>query len=187
MPSPRLRARRRRQDVVGRPHWLAFAKGPERGGPWGALGNCNDLKMVHWILDDMQSAWNSVKGILLAHWIDRNPGTRPWAWWQFSAPERHRRILSEKKYSLLSEPEPECTKVQAVRRTIIRFGLCGSWSAADMTDGLPVCESEYAYLARLGLLTAPEKQIAPSEFPATDKEELRPWQRDLESWLPLNL
>jgi hypothetical protein len=32
--------------------------------------------------------WNEIKATELAKWIKERPGTRPFAWWEFDAPER---------------------------------------------------------------------------------------------------
>lgn len=42
--------------------------------------------------DAMREAWEALRDELLQEWIAEKPGSRPWAWWTFDAPERRRRI-----------------------------------------------------------------------------------------------
>ena len=42
--------------------------------------------------DELQAAWEALRGRLLAEWIAENPGARPYAWWAVDAPERRPRI-----------------------------------------------------------------------------------------------
>lgn len=186
MPSPRLRTRRRR-DRITVEHWLALGRYPSFGEPWHVeLRRApKPLDYVEAILADMRRVWGMIGKNLTAHWIRHNPGTRPWAWWMFDAPEKHRRILSGAEYEIL-QSKPESTEEEAVKRMAIDFGLCGVLSVRDMTGPRIVCESEYAYLKRLDLLTAAEKRIPESKFPATTEEEDSTF-RDDESWLPQNL
>lgn len=182
MPSPRLRSRRRRDCVTAR-HWMVFARGPKFGDPWRLELNRvkgDDIEALELILADMQRVWDSVKKGLLAHWIRHHPGTRPWAWWQFEAPEKHRRILSGPGYRSLAPDSPCC---ETMKRTAIRFGVCAL--LGPEAEWKNICESEWAYLKRLGLLTEEEKKIPASEFPTTNEDEV--WHRDDEDWLPGNL
>lgn len=181
MPSPRLRVRRRRECVTAK-HWLALGRGPKWFDPWAALNNVDyrDLQAIETILADIRRVWDAVKKSLLAHWIRHSPGTRPWAWYMFDAPEIHRRVLKGPGYSLLTANDEFA---EARRRVCIRFGVSGSLSVQDMQNP-SVCESEWAYLQRLDLLTKEEKRIPASEFPTTNEDEA--WHRD-EDWLPPNL
>jgi hypothetical protein len=40
----------------------------------------------------MRAEWNELRDSLLAKWIADRPGTRPWGWWAFDAPERRRTV-----------------------------------------------------------------------------------------------
>jgi len=42
--------------------------------------------------------WNVVRGDELPRWIKERPGTRPYAWWCFDAPERRPDGESEAAY-----------------------------------------------------------------------------------------
>ena len=53
-------------------------------GTDGPSGECN--------VDAMHAAWLDLRDKLLRQWIAEQPGTRPYAWWRFDAPEPRRRI-----------------------------------------------------------------------------------------------
>ena len=42
-----------------------------------------------------RNSWLQYEGELLARWAVQHPGTRPWAWWRFSAPEGRRQVSGE--------------------------------------------------------------------------------------------
>jgi len=128
----------------------------------------------------MRRVWELVGKNLLAHWIRAFPGTRPQAWWWFERGfDEHRKVLSGVGYDRVLSGVTE-----GWRRIIIQFGVCGAWGTQE--EARTVCESEYGYLQRLDLLTAAEKKIPASEFPASTEEEDKRF-RDDESWLRLNL
>ena len=41
-------------------------------------------------MDHMQAAWSEARGHVMKTWIKKHPGSRPYAWWAFDAPERRR-------------------------------------------------------------------------------------------------
>lgn len=82
--------------------------------------------------DELLAAWDGNREEYLAAWVDARPGTRPWAWWRFEAPEP-RRIVSGR-----------------ARVAGEFFGLPDMATPGEM---VAVYESEAAYLERLGLLT----------------------------------
>jgi len=136
----------------------------------------------------MRKGWKVLRGELLPKWIAEHPGTRPYAWWVFDAPERRRRIgtmhprcpgkdrhtLSESDYELVEDGKshpfanPERTaKVDNWRR---QYPDVAGRDAYSLHRGVPACllvrddfyaryESEAAYLHRLGLLTESERAI----------------------------
>ncbi len=62
-------------------------------------------------VEAMWEAWITLRDELLPQWIAENPGTRPYAWWQFDAPERRQRIGTRRYLYPLAEidhmtPEP---------------------------------------------------------------------------------
>jgi hypothetical protein len=99
---------------------------------------------------------------LLDEWIDRYPGTRPWAWWAFDAPER--RQVTDGDYHPFDHPDREA-HIAAMRE---RFG--GGWCphvyalwfgrprvVTCKADDARTYEPQLAYLQRLKLLTADER------------------------------
>jgi hypothetical protein len=40
----------------------------------------------------IRAAWAALQSTIMPAWIQRRPGTRPWAWWKFEAPERRRTV-----------------------------------------------------------------------------------------------
>ena len=50
------------------------------------------VQQVKDVLVEMRELWYFEIGTMLPDWIAENPGTRPWAWWKFDAPERRKRI-----------------------------------------------------------------------------------------------
>ena len=97
-------------------------------------------------------AWERHRDELLAYWTGTaaageyrgdlgeprpgGPGTRPWAWWTYDAPEEERRITGE------GEPVPGAP---------LAFGVPTQWLRLDLDDR-PVPEAEQTYLERHGLL-----------------------------------
>lgn len=54
---------------------------PSLGGMGSELGD-----------DILAPCWEELRDELLNEWIMERPGTRPWGWWRYDAPERRRRI-----------------------------------------------------------------------------------------------
>jgi len=48
--------------------------------------------------DRMYRDWLRVRESMLAEWIQENPGTRPYAWWEFEAPEPRGETESEREF-----------------------------------------------------------------------------------------
>ena len=86
---------------------------------------------------DLEAVWQAKRDALLAEWLRRTPGTRPWGWWQFSAPRWNRadlprrcRDLGDDYLRWLCEP----------RRRVGGTGtrLCEALNSAPVHDfGLP--------------------------------------------------
>lgn len=140
-------------------------------------------------VDAMREAWEALRGELLPKWIAEHPGTRPYAWWVFDAPERRRRIGTMRPLYPVKEidhmtPEPHCelvedgkphpfdnpernAKVDEWRRT---YPDVANRAAYKLYFGKPSClmtaddfeaayESEAEYLDRLELLTDDERAV----------------------------
>jgi hypothetical protein len=97
---------------------------------------------------EVREAWADHGAAILADWIRARPGTRPWAWWRFGAPEPRRCIVGEE----------------------LLVTLTGDWYWRDHFgepaftqarprgyEGLPEVEGQGAYLVRLGLLDPGER------------------------------
>ncbi|WP_033336892.1 hypothetical protein [Thioalkalivibrio thiocyanodenitrificans] len=48
--------------------------------------------------DRMRLDWQRHRDVLLPEWIKANPGTRPYAWWKFDAPEPRPEAEAEREY-----------------------------------------------------------------------------------------
>ena len=80
------KSRRRRRRSHDAPAWLlerlasghdfAFLDGREQGA--GST--------------ELAAAWERLRTVIVVDWIRERPGTRPWAWWAFDAPEPRRQI-----------------------------------------------------------------------------------------------
>lgn len=116
--------------------------------------------------EERRALWEERRDELMGEWIQEEPGTRPWAWWEFDAPERRRRIdgkphpfdnptrEAEIRERAAENPEPvhdaTCLWYGCPRFMIVLPGR-------DMDDFEAVYESQREYLDRLGLLTADER------------------------------
>jgi hypothetical protein len=89
--------------------------------------------------DELAEAWEDLRDELVAEHIAQEPGTRPWAWWRWEAPEPRRQISAG--------PEP-----------VLDHGL---WFGKPRCyRGVPpsnMFESEADFLDRLNLLTSAER------------------------------
>ena len=83
-------------------------------------------------VERMKAAWMELRDELLPTWIEQHPGTRPYAWRRFEAPEPRRQV----------SPGPES------------FGCPLSFRGIPH-DGM--FETEAEYLERLGVLTPVEE------------------------------
>lgn len=93
--------------------------------------------------------WEQYRRKIMPIWIDVLPGCRPWAFWEYDAPERRKAIEGVCIYTR----RPDTYKRYS-------FGIP---TLADYEpDGTPIdatYESEADYLARLDLLTEQEKAL----------------------------
>jgi hypothetical protein len=88
---------------------------------------------------------DEVKADILKTWCRQHPGSRPWAWWRFEAPEPRRRVGGQGEQQAGIHDEGA-------------FGLPGYWNEETLdADDPPVFESEASYLERHGLLTTSER------------------------------
>ena len=65
----------------------------------------------------IKSAWADLGSDIMARWIVEHPGTRPWAWWQFDAPEPRKEDETEaaclQRRGLLTKAESDALLVRA--------------------------------------------------------------------------
>jgi hypothetical protein len=182
MPTKRKRVSRLHQVTEVSPAlWHYLRTGDYAGGP-----GCLDL----FFMDERAfgDAWQAVRDSLLGEWIPERPGTRPWAWWQFEAPEARRRLGGTgNRWADVHGDD---------RKQRFLFGLPTDWLSQSLVDyyngrGLvqkdrncwnldykegafpfvgvdandpPRFESEAAYLQRHGVLTKPELKLPQSAF-----------------------
>ena len=116
--------------------------------------------------DPVKAAWDKIGDIIIAEWIKRRPGTRPYCWWVFSAPEPRRRIGGR------GTPGHE----KLPFRPSYKFGVPDNWVGdiyvrwyshknIEIPYPLepPTFESQAAYLDRHGLLTDDELEVLPAD------------------------
>lgn len=135
---------------------------------------------------ELRAAWEAQRAAILAEWLARVPGTRPWAWWRLDAPEPRQRLggtgdpfgdevsfgvsvywFTPRLRDALTETDEHGRPVKArpsYRRrgkvlTIERDMEPVPFDAHDP----PVYESEAAFLRRHGLLSARETKVLRDE------------------------
>jgi len=96
-------------------------------------------------------AWEAHRQELLSEHIEKNPGTRPHAWWRFEAPEPRQRIRQGPK--ALGPPT--------------FYGV----PAVHDGNAFHLYESQFQYLDRLHLLTESERDVL-ALIPQEDREVL---------------
>jgi len=115
------------------------------------------LLVGHWyfgaveVHDDEQlrGLWEAYGHQLLADWILEHPGTRPWAWWKYSAPAEPRRRIGG-----IGTPR---------RGSPFWFGKPGQFEGDYVVANPPTWEPEVEYLRRHGLLTPSEAGAGPGK------------------------
>jgi hypothetical protein len=92
----------------------------------------------------LRQAWHAIGEALTAEHARLLPGTRPHAWWRFSAPERRRQMAG-----------PVHTMLQPGSQVLQQYAY-GRPSTHGVEDFGCVFECQCAYLRRHGLLSAGE-------------------------------
>jgi hypothetical protein len=88
---------------------------------------------------ELKAVWSELRDELLAEHVREHPGSRPWAWWYWEAPESRQQVADG----------PSAVGKETW------FGMPRCY------DGVPpdgMYESEAAYLERLGLLNKEERR-----------------------------
>lgn len=96
----------------------------------------------------LQTLWAEHRDVVLEAWVRAHPGTRPFSWWIFNAPESRKCVADQGNH--LAHLEPAQAE-QVWRRG---FGI----PAIDQIGHFTISfESQAAYLARHELLPAEER------------------------------
>jgi hypothetical protein len=149
---------------------------------------------------DQRALWAAHESEFMAGWIAHHPGTRPAAWWAYSAPEPLRRRLggtgTERAAVLGMAPDvrfgidvgflddEDIEWYSGRAKDVHGKVLFPEWQADPLTADAydpqdpPRFESQASFLARHGLLTADERERLPKTAFApdviTDVEEVVP-------------
>jgi hypothetical protein len=169
MPRKRRLAKGRRGELSPSLHEF-FATG-DRFAPRAAaagLGSKWGVVLLLPGLPHQEQAWREHRDVMLGDWIAERPGTRPWAFWRFDAPEP-RRILEQ-------EPRTHATIIFRAQ------GIAESpevWATRIlMGDAQPdvrlVVEAQAEYLRRNALLAPGElRALKPDNYSPV---VLEPWE-----------
>jgi len=110
--------------------------------------------------DQWDALWREHRADVLEDWIASNPGTRPWAWWQYDATEP--RLVIRGADLLVPRKAP--TDWAWVWRE--NFGVPAMRQARPAgCTLLPLVEAEASYLERLTLFVPDERErLTPEDF-----------------------
>jgi hypothetical protein len=105
--------------------------------------------------DDLRAGWDELGERLTREHIRHHPGSRPWGWWHFDAPERRRCTSGQHKFD-----DPARQAFIAKHGIIddiynLRFGVPACSLPQD--DWHATYDTESEYLDRLDLLTPTER------------------------------
>jgi hypothetical protein len=127
-------------------------------------GRKSEMELFVTAPENIREGWLTVRDGLLEEWIASHPGTRPWAWWQYDAPELERVRLTGTgdDYSVLGGAQS------------YSFGVPDYWLDRDLVeyyrrtgrfphDGIdpddpPTFESQATYLERHALFVPGERR-----------------------------
>ena len=140
--------------------------------------------------EQARECWQKHRDVLLAEWIEDNPGTRPWAWWRFDAPERRQCTNGQHPHDCPSYKAhvervggPSSYGGLAFALTYGVPRLIGHGYGCEQCPESPDYELEVEYLHRLELLTPAEVELCNSGHtfepqPAAEQcVEYRPYDR----------
>lgn len=120
--------------------------------------------------DQKRSAWIEHRAPLLDEWIAARPGSRPWAWWQFTA-DTPRQVLEGAEW--LRPVAPGSRDWEWAWREA--FGIPAL--EPDRPRGVVTVEAQAVYLDRLSLLAPGERkripvaQFEPEEIMIPDEDD----------------
>lgn len=112
----------------------------------------------------LEAAWKAFRVELLREWVAEHPGTRPWAWWRFDAPELRRRVdgrrhpffsakRAERVARLITRPDAADDLREQLNST--SFGVPCAHVCVD--DAQALYETEHDFLARHDMLLPGEE------------------------------
>jgi hypothetical protein len=148
---PRLK-RRSKSRLAGFTRWHRYELETGIGWPFLPQDQC-----FHGDREAIEAAWNELRVPFMRQWIAEHPGSRPWAWWEFDAPERRQCVNDVHPFDRPDRWRETdrlcCAEIQ--RRTYSLWYGCPALLGPGDFD----CrfESQPDYLDRLGLLTAQER------------------------------
>ena len=162
MPRVKRKPHRRRRAWTDL-HRLQLLHGPDFMGD--AFGNDEAFDV-----DSARLAWSELRDELIAEWIAESPGSRPFGFWTFDAPEPMRRTGTMKfkpgigprsprrfdrdSREFIAEADfPPAERISYWRR---RHPTANAYALDSFDEAYAVYESETEYLERLGLLTDAE-------------------------------
>jgi hypothetical protein len=139
-------------DGFGRPddpRWFFDEEAARRC--WDEL--CDQLMREHLACVDEQAREEGVPP-------EFGPGTRPWAWWRYDAPEPRMHFDPDRTLAISQADSAEWAKK-------LNFGINQVWSKRSKERG-PRYESQVCYLFRHGFLTAEELDVLEDRQPLLD-------------------
>ena len=149
-------------------HWAHQAQATGLCGAWALFIECP--------LERHQlQRWQEHRVEVLAIHLRQAPGTRPWAWWRWSAMEP-RRVLTGDEFL-----KPKTTPTAWDFWWRERFGVPAFAQIRPRGYvGVPSIESQAAYLDRLGLLADEERaRLTPADFEAEAHDPFRTSEEEL--------
>lgn len=119
---------------------------------------------------DPREVWAELRDIMLPIWVRHHPGRRPWAWWEYDAPELRKRIIAEGPQPVTLTGNHFRTGQPRRENAFGRPTAYDGWFA-----GLDLLyESTPDYLERLGLMLPGEAEAIAA---APSRDELEPCDR----------
>jgi hypothetical protein len=160
-----VKRRRPKARIAGFPDWqVRFLETGEI--PPDDDDALNPFELTDWKhhtacrVDPVLPAWQTCRERIMEKWPVQHPGCRPFAWWEFNAPEQRQRVGG------MGTPAHEVL----AHRPVFRFGIPTLWvtrfdteyyndfaGVAVDPDDPPLFESQATYLQRLNLLVKAER------------------------------
>jgi len=125
----------------------------------------DNFEVLHFFYSDLKSEdlklelYEQIRVEFLKDWIQANPCTRPWSWWQYDCPRQKdadkgcfwHGTLPEERLHMGGGRQSTMNYFPVYYKSIFRY-----WHFEN--DAPPMFESEAAFLKRLNLLTDDELQ-----------------------------